>query len=149
MGEQLLREVLQGEKEDLSDYEIIELPDRFIGDLATVSGLQDTLYEYPPEVVGYQPDVTATLTSEEDSQEAELMTYVSDAADQRRLLMIKDSFCYSMLPFLSKDFGEILLTTNSELAKQLIEERHPDIVVLEIAERQFYRAEHQWEELLF
>jgi len=148
VGEQLLREVLQGEKEDLSDYEIVELPDRFIGDLATLSGLQDTLYEYPPEVVGYRPDVTATLTSEEDSQEAELMTYVSDAPDQRKLLMIKDSFIYSMLPFLSRDFGNLICTTDSELAKQLIAERHPDIVVLEIVERQFYRAEHQWEELL-
>ncbi len=148
VGEQLLREVLQGKKEDLSDYEIKVLPDRYIGDLATVSGLQDTLYEYPPEVAGYQPGVTATLTSGEDSEEATMMSYVSDAPDQRRLLMIKDSFCYSMLPFLSKDFGETLFTTDSTLAKELIAERHPDIVVLEIVERHYYRAEHQWEELL-
>ncbi len=62
--------------------------------------------------------------------------------------MIKDSFVYSMLPFLSKDFGETLFTTDSTLAKELIAERHPDIVVLEIVERHYYRAEHQWEELL-
>ncbi len=148
VGEQLLREVLQGEKDALSEYEIKELPDRFVGDLATVSGMQDTLYEYPAEVIGYKPDVTATLTSEEDSAEATMMSYVSDAPDQRKLLMIKDSYFYSMLPFLSKDFGETLFTTDSTLAKELIAERHPDIVVLEIVERHFYRAEHQWEELL-
>ena len=148
VGAQMLREVLQGESDPLSAYEITVLDQPYIGDLAIVGGLQDTMYEYPLKVNGYKPDVTATLTSEEDSAEAKLMSYVSDAPDQRKLLMIKDSFCYSMLPFLSKDFGETLFTTDSTLAKELIAERQPDIVVLEIVERHYYRAEHQWEELL-
>lgn len=148
VGDQLLRELLQGESDDLSEYEIRQLPADYVGDLAVVSGVQDSLSEHPLEVVGYKPEVTVTLTSEEESEEAKIMSYVSDAADQRKVLMIKDSFCYSMAPYLSRDFGETIFTTDTAIAKQIIAEQHPDIVILEITERHYYRAEHQWEELV-
>ena len=99
-------------------------------------------------VTGYKTDVTGGFTTENPTAEAEFMGFSSTAEDERELVIIKDSFVFNMIGTLARDFQTLTMINDSKTAKDYIAKNHPDVVILEIVERQFYRAEHQWEELL-
>ena len=49
--------------------------------------------------------------------------------------MVKDSFGYAMMG-IAKDFAKVTFLKNTEVFKEYCEERKPDILLLEIVERQ-------------
>ena len=149
VGTQLLNEELKGEYRSLSEADVQAVDGAVPNDLACVIGLSEALVE-PKDLVieNYAPGVTTEITSDNKEPLGEYIFFASDAKDPRSLLMIKDSFSVNMMEYLPYDYAETAFITNSELAKNYIEENHPDIVVLEIVERQHFRAELQWRELL-
>ena len=150
VGSQLVRRELTGEYTDISDVTVFfnekERPPR---DLADFYGLGPEYDEHGSwDVKDYKPEVTGHFTTENPSAEAEFMQFESTASDKRELLIIKDSFVFNMIGTLARDFSYLTMISDSALAKEYVEKNHPPVVILEIVERQFYRAEHQWEELL-
>ncbi len=151
VGSQLICEELTGEKSELSDVTVFyndAVPEP--RDLADVYGLGDEYREngswdvYEPE----KADLTGGFTTEGASAEAEFMQFESTAEDKREILIIKDSFVFNMIGTMARCFAKLTMISDSKMAKEYVEKYHPSVVILEIVERQFYRAEHQWEELL-
>lgn len=149
VGVQLINEALQGEKSSLSEVTVEAVDGEVPNDLAGVLGLAGSLVE-PKDLVikDYQPGVSVQITSDNKQPLGEFISYASNAADSRKLVMIKDSFSINMMEYLPYDYAETAFVTDSAQAKQYIEENHPDIVILEVVERQHFRAELQWRELL-
>ena len=150
VGAQLIRQAVKGEYESPSTYTVGFVPEiASPHDLADIYGLGAEYDENGSwAVLDYKPEIDGQFTSEDTSLDAAYLSYASNAPDGRELMVVKDSFVYSMIGPLSKEFSQLTMISDSEMAKEYIEEHRPDIVVLEIVERQFYRAEHQFEELL-
>ena len=55
-----------------------------------------------------------------------------------KLLMFRDSFGYELFPFMNESFNEVVyIKYNKDFSKSKIENEKPDIVILEVAERNF------------
>ena len=150
IGAQMIRRELTGEYTDLSEVTVF-FNDKVDDprDLAVLYGLGDQYNEHGAwDVTGYKMDVTGGFTTENPTAEAEFMGFSSTAEDERELVIIKDSFVFNMIGTLARDFQTLTMINDSKTAKDYIAKNHPDVVILEIVERHFYRAEHQWEELL-
>ncbi len=61
--------------------------------------------------------------------------FYSDAADERRVFVIRDSFCSAMAEVLGSQFAESVMVHNSAYQYELIEEMQPDVVVYQVVER--------------
>ena len=66
----------------------------------------------------------------------------------QQVVMMRDSYAFNMIGPLLKDFADLALFANSQLAKDFMEKNHSDIFVLEIVERQNHRVEEQYKEFL-
>lgn len=149
VGEQLIKGALTGESKTLSEVTVEAVDEAPLNDLAGVIGLGGTLKEAQDWIVAdYEPDVTVTITSEGSDPAGEYISFSSDARDPRSVLVVKDSFSINMMPYFARDFAETMFIIDSARSKEYVREQHPDVVVLEIAERQYYRMEGQWKELL-
>ena len=149
VGEQALRQELQGESDLLSEHKIEDVNVAAPNDLAVVAGLGEQLQELTqPVVTDYKPDITSEMIAGENDQEALYMAFTSNAEDKRKFVMIRDSYVYNMIGPLTKDFADVTLFANNQMAKDFMEKNHTDIFVLEIVERQNHRVEEQYKELL-
>ncbi|MDD4494332.1 MAG: hypothetical protein PHV32_08305 [Eubacteriales bacterium] len=72
-------------------------------------------------------------TFEDIKIETEL-THMSET-ENKRLLMFRDSFANAMIPFLSNEFDYAMYSRSVPYDYNLINEADPDVVILEIAER--------------
>ena len=55
-----------------------------------------------------------------------------------KLLMFRDSFGYELFPFLNESFNEVVyIKYNKNISKLKVENEKPDIVILEVSERNF------------
>ena len=55
-----------------------------------------------------------------------------------KLLMFRDSFGYELFPFLNESFNEVVyIKYNNDISKSKVEKENPDIVILEVSERNF------------
>lgn len=66
----------------------------------------------------------------------------------QQVVMMRDSYAFNMIGPLTKDFADVALFANSQMAKDFMEKNHSDIFVLEIVERQNHRVEEQYNEFL-
>ncbi len=149
VGTQLIDQQLKGESRTLSEVDVEAVDGAVPNDLAGVLGLATTLVEPKDLIVkDYRAGGDARITSDNTQPLGEFISFESDSDDPRRLLMIRDSFSVNMMEYLPYDYAETAFITDSAQAKEYIEQNHPDIVVLEIVERQHFRAELQWRELL-
>ena len=53
----------------------------------------------------------------------------------QQVVMMRDSYAFNMIGPLIKDFADLALFANSQMAKDFMEKNHSDIFVLEIVER--------------
>lgn len=149
VGEQALRQELQGESDLLSEHKIEDVNVAAPNDLAVVAGLGEQLQELTqPVVTDYKPDITSEMIAGENDQEALYMAFTSNAEDKRKFVMMRDSYAFNMIGPLTKDFADVTLFANNQMAKDFMEKNHTDIFVLEIVERQNHRVEEQYKELL-
>jgi len=79
---------------------------------------------------------------ENSSVETIISSYKYHAYKNRKrnlkLLMFRDSFGYELFPYLNESFNEVVyIKYNKDISKTKIEYEKPDIVILEVSERNF------------
>lgn len=149
VGTQLINRELKGEGRTLSEVNVQTVDGAVPNDLAGVLGLATTLVEPKDLVVeDYCPEGEIRITSDNTQPLGEFISFASNSENPGKLLMIRDSFSVNMMDYLPYDYAETAFITDSAQAKDYIEQNHPEYVVLEVVERQSFRAELQWRELL-
>ncbi|OIN56732.1 alginate O-acetyltransferase AlgX-related protein [Arsenicibacter rosenii] len=107
------------------------------GDLVQMLTLQEEVkdsvfYEIKPAPV---VSSTQTATVPNDEYGFPSLRFVGTAPDRPKLLFIGDSFSHSMTQFLPGYFREAYFVRSSHLNPALVQTEKPDIVVVEIVER--------------
>lgn len=91
----------------------------------------------------YEKEIITNYNEPEDSHvETIIDTYEYNSFKNKnrnlKLLMFRDSFGYELFPFLNESFNEVVyIKYNKEMSKSKIEKENPDIVILEVSERNF------------
>lgn len=100
--------------------------------MAQISGMHDTLY-----TVGYRPELTGTAAKESLSRDPFDFILRREGAAERTVLILRDSYAIALLPFLQKDYATLVSLRYSPVLdlETLIDQYHPDAVLLELVER--------------
>lgn len=61
--------------------------------------------------------------------------YHATGADPRKLMILRDSFCYAMADVLASQFDESVMIHRANYSHEMIAEQHPDVYVSEVVER--------------
>lgn len=91
----------------------------------------------------YEKEIITNYNQPANSQvETIVDTYEYNAFKNKnrdlKLLMFRDSFGYELFPFLNESFNEVVyIKYNEVISKSAIEKEKPDIVILEVSERNF------------
>lgn len=131
VGAQALLWELGYELPSLEDIGIVDVSD-YGGDLAIMLGLGDTLR--PDRIYGltdYAPAPPNVI--EEDF--ATIFRYETPNADDRKLFVIRDSFCTAMAHYLASQFAQSTMVHTAAYTPDILAAEDPDIVVLEMVER--------------
>lgn len=112
--------------------------DDFSGyDLARMMNLQEYYEEKMPKdmnyiVTGYNGNNMQAVSIDD----ATALVYHSDAPDERKLFMVRDSFAGGMAGVLASSFRDSYMAHwNGFFEKSMIDEQDPDIFVVEVVER--------------
>lgn len=137
MASVMIIDDLQDKAFSREDYTAYEIEDRgtFTGDLATMLNLQKYYKDDPfLKVKGYKDEVSFTL--EEENERGTVTKYRSEAGNDQRILMLRDSFGVHMAEYFLKNFSELVqLDYRTEDCAGAVAELRPDAVVIEAAER--------------
>ncbi|MCM1135927.1 MAG: hypothetical protein NC400_10175 [Clostridium sp.] len=133
-------------KFDEVSYEQINEPDFFWNgyDLSNMSGLSDILNEdINYHLYGYsEADVTydGDVRSDVEAFYGSIRTY-SNASDDRKIFLARDSFGEAISPYLAAGFKEMYSVSYDSMTKTQIEEENPDVFIYEMVERygDYYR----------
>lgn len=130
---QELNRVLNGRKVPFENITIAH-GDIVIKDLANVLGMGN---DYNDDFVTFigQYDQGIQIESVERSETGDYVHIVSNAEDNRTIVAVVDSFGAMFDGFLPYDYKEVYIISNLELAKEIIEESKPDIVLFESVQR--------------
>lgn len=99
-----------------------------LADMLSMSGSLDPEWDYIPL------DYSNREVIIDDSEDGIIRTHCP-GADPRKLLMIRDSFCFAMMDPISTQFAECVFVTHPDYEPELIQQEQPDILVYESAER--------------
>lgn len=136
VGQQVLNEYLHGEYVSLDDVPYSVIQENLSGDLADLLSMR---YIYNDDVEykidGYKPEVKDELIEGEDTYE-----YRLNAKDKRTVMVIQDSFGYALMG-MSKDFARVCVLKNTFIFKEYLEKVKPDILLIEIVQRNKTRQE--------
>ncbi len=134
IGTQALYEALGMPSESLQDLDISVVPREEAGDLVLLGELDPARYADDLNYFFYyKPEVYAYAT--EGNAESMVYRAVSQSGNECRFVMLSDSFRISMLPYLEKDFTDIVVAhrDSADSIKDSIKEA--DVLVLMAAER--------------
>jgi len=138
-------------KHTKDEYQI-DYFDAYFKDEAYYLGWYDTLKNDGP-VYTLKSGLTATMTYRQDSGPYGefIHQYVQDdgyadktdycifknenIADAPTMYMVRDSFAIALIPFLKDSFSESIYSWTLSVKRNEIEEKHPDILILEVVER--------------
>lgn len=118
--------------------EMTYTPDDFSGyDLARMMNLQQYYEEKKPKdinyiVTGYNGNNLQAVSIDD----ATALVYHSDAPDERKLFMVRDSFAGGMAGVIASNFRDTYMAHwNGFFEQSMVDEQNPDIFVLEVVER--------------
>lgn len=131
------KELLKELGQELPDLDQLSIQQNYVpgGDLASMMNLDGYLKASIRYSVSGYSEHAADLV-ESDSKVAR---YKTMGQDDRKVLVIRDSFAGAMAPILTSKFDDTLLLHCSSYDKSVLDEEQPDIVVYETVER--YLAE--------
>ena len=109
-------------------------PRDLLGILGTWEDVPDTYYG-----VYYKPEVTYETVAYYNDDYA---IYSSNAGDDRTVLLLGDSFSWNLIQYLASDFQSVILATDEAKAAEFFVNNHPDIVIVETAQRKYDAQEH-------
>lgn len=138
IGAAELLKVLGISMPELSELQITST-DTFAGDLAKMTEQQSLFaYDYSYTVHGYT-DHPATIIAEDSS---DFRQYRAENADERSVLIVRDSFSLALYPYLSSQFQNTTFVHRDAFSQDMLSDCPSDIVVVQIVER-------YWEYLLY
>lgn len=145
VGGQLLNEHFHGEYVSLDKVEPSVALDNITGDLANLLSLGTVLDDDKEwQVDNYKTEVTVQQV--DDGSVDGYYEFSSNAEDDRSVLFLMDSFGYAMMAEVPKDFQNVTFITTTEDFKKYCDEKQPNILVVEIVERQRAKQERLCEE---
>lgn len=134
IAEQSIRAQYTGEKESIDKFNVASeeggAPKDLAGMINLVNYFNDDSYYY---VDNYKPDVNMNLI--EKSEDGVLDVYNSNAEDQRRVLVIRDSYGEALMSYLPKDFENVIFVHRGGFDYGFIDVYQPDIVIYQVVER--------------
>lgn len=104
-------------------------------DLAGLLGLNDVLSEQSLDLI---PRIPLRLPHVEQNM-VEPITTEPTASGQPRMVMFRDSFMTTVLPFLAESFGRGVYLWEDGFDPSVIRAEHPDIVIQQFAQRKLMR----------
>ena len=113
------------------DFTIVPSGKNEPGDLRNLA-LRKTECPVHPEM---KPDVPEFTGKIDGIDKGYLYSYNPDAPDKRRVLMYRDSFAFSLMPYISLHFQEVYYVRSHDVSLQYIEKVKPDILILEYVAR--------------
>lgn len=116
----------------LQELQVTKTSTSAVCDLADVAGIYpfaigDYVYN-----INYAPEVQASDVLGNDP-------FVSNAADARNILVMRDSFASNMMPYIIRTFASGQFADYTTVTGSYVQELNPDIVVLQIVERHLYK----------
>lgn len=119
---------------EIDAYHVAEEKNAAPKDLAGMINLDncfnDDSYYY---IDDYKPEVNINLI--EKSEDGVLDVYNSNAEDERRVLVIRDSYGEALMNYLPKDFQNVIFVHRNGFDSGFIDVYQPDIVIYQIVER--------------
>lgn len=101
------------------------------GDLAKILNMKNDLQDISYRISGYEDH---DVTREKWDFPTEFI-YHSQNADERKLFVVRDSFCNSMADHMASQFNDSYMIHRSEYTYEDFIEQSPDIFVFEVVER--------------
>lgn len=95
--------------------------------LGTTEQMQDNNYE----ISGYSDHEVTNITWDETTE----FRCSTTEADERKYLMVRDSFTTAMVPYIASNFNDSYFIHMTQYDGSIIEKEQPDIVVYEFIER--------------
>lgn len=107
------------------------------GDLTKFANLSDKLSEDGVIITNFYPKIVyKTNKIQVNGIKADkIESFISNSENNKKVLVIGDSFRSAMRPYLSKLYREVIYIHRDNLNEKLIDEIKPDIVVHEVVER--------------
>ena len=127
-------ECYKGEKTDISKCKIVESELEPPRDLAGMLNMNDVFDDDVRYCVNdYKDNVNLNLI--ESTPDGILHVYNSNATDKRRIMVIRDSYGEALMPYLSKEFSDVIYVHRNGFDQGFIDVYQPDIVVYQVVER--------------
>ena len=135
VGARELVKALGGDMPDLDLLEIEETANENC-DLGMMLHMQDYFMdkEVNYSVTGYNENNVKELEFDVN----DVLSYESDAPDDRCIYVCRDSFGLAMAPYLGSQFKKVYFKHQNYYSAENLEEVNPDVFVLEVAERGAY-----------
>lgn len=116
-----------------SDEINIEACNNTAGDLANMLNLREQLADIDGvyKVSGYDEHNTENVEYDYTG----MISYHSENADTRRILILRDSFCVGMAPYIGSQFNDSYMFHRNYYTYQQYLDADPDIVVFQVVER--------------
>lgn len=130
---QEIREYYKKEKNEITEFEIVESPYEPPSDLAGMLNMNDYFDDVRYMVLGYKDDVVSNLI--EYSEDGVSHVYNSNATDDRRVLVVRDSYGEALMPYVSKEFKNVIYVHRNGFDQGFIDVYQPDIVIYQVVER--------------
>lgn len=131
---QEIREYYQGERNEITEFEVAEsasIPPRDLAGMLNMSEYFDDDVKYT--VSGYKDDIRVNLI--ESTPDGVLHVFNSTAADDRRVMIIRDSYGEALMPYVCKDFKDVIYVHRNGFDQGFIDVYQPDIVIYQVVER--------------
>lgn len=132
IGTQCLLEELGYEMPHLESENIKHIDSVDGGDLANMMGLSSHIMEKNSYTIDFIADASIKDVSNPVFDEHR---FISDSLNNKKLLMIRDSFGNAMAPYIGGYFSETYMPHRGDYSVAMIMEENPDIVVYEVVER--------------
>ncbi len=140
VGFQAVMQELTGSRLTLDEVSFSSKPTENMYDLAEVLGITDDCQDdLDYSISAYPKDVTMGPLEWDKVHEYDRRK--SDAKDERRVLLLHDSFGLLWRGQVNLEFSDVTFVTAPLDARRVIEEEKPDILIIEIAERYAVRQE--------
>lgn len=105
-------------------------------DLATMMGLRNYIDEESNHIIDYKAN-SNILSSSKDF--VTKYCFTTDSTNDKKLLVIRDSFCTAMAEHTATNFKESVMIHRDYYNPTMLQEENPDIVVFQIVERLLYK----------
>ena len=83
----------------------------------------------------YTPKNPLHTPQKSDVDDQSHWEYRNSGRDSRNLLVVRDSFSYAMRDYLGSEFNRVDFYNKSNFSQKLVYEKSPDILVLQLVER--------------